>query len=372
MSDRKNELFNYFVTVAGKGPSEAKSRAKKTSEADYVRKMYEIEPEKMIEYLDEAIKNHKGLKQSIKKFDEKISTKYQALGIEQYKVESKTDHYNPSDKNPVTFYHLRFGFVFREKEEIKKIDTKKYVPQTIELGATEYQYISLHGTFVPTFKLMILENKCHNGPVTEFFTKELISFLNHDDYNLDTDEELEKATHFKLKPKISKNFVEVLEKQYKKMTEFSFTMGRPNIVEKKTIAEEEVSEMNNEVFDVVGDVLAHLAGDSLSEDEFDKNPFKKIKITVQVDESFEKGKLSIFRKKAKEQVKGMIENVFVRESSVSFGNVQDDEFEKIVMRGLTSVRKIAVEPKNFSDAEKMWADQRDFFFEVKKQKKGKS
>lgn len=371
MSDRKNELFNYFVTVAGKGPSKAKSKSKTAAEAEYVRKMYDIDPTKIVEYFDEAIKNHKGLKQSIKMFDGKISTKYQALGIEQFKIETQTDHYNSSDKTPVKFYHIRFGFIFREKEEIKKIDVKKYVPQTIQLGATEYQYISLHGTCIPLYNLMILENKCHNGPITEFFTKELAGFLKANDYNLDTYEELEKGTHFKLKPKISKNFVEVLDKQYKKMTEFSFTMGRPNVVEKKMIADDDVSQMNNEIFDVVGDVLTHIAGDSLSEEEFDKNPFKRVKITVQVDEGFDKGKLSIFRKKAKEHVKGMIDNVFVRESSVSFGNVDDDEFEKIVMRGLTSVRKISVEPKDFSDAEKMWAEQRDFFFDARKAKQGK-
>lgn len=372
MSNRKNEIFEFWITVFGFGPSQG--RVKKGEAPRVVSTKYRLDSAVLTSGLDKILSEHKTLKESIIKLDEKVSGKYQMMGIEA--INKKTIKCDVKDKagtKKVSYdvYHVAFGCIFRDKEELKKIEIEKYVPQSITLEDKEYQYITLHASFIPlaTESILVAENKCHNGPMAFVMQSKIAKFLKYKDYGLDDQKTLKEKTRFGIKQKIKEEFLAILEKQQKKMTEFSFTMGRPNVVELKNMTAEKLKENQNSTFDLVGDVLTYFADKDIAKKEFEKNPFKRLKITISLDDSYETKALNQLKSNAKNAVKDIVENVYFRESTVKFKNTLEEELESISLRGLGSTKVIDLKPSEYSDSEKMWKAQAKFFKEQKEKSK---
>jgi hypothetical protein len=342
MEKRKNEVSRLYLQV--KANREKKNRDGLTPEWTTVSAVDD--------YFMAFKNNYKTFEKSVFECSD-VSSKYQKIGIEKIAA-SKKGKYN--------FYHLAFGLIFKNQEEIRKIDVEDFTVNMVKLGSKEFQYITTFATIETKTNTIVLDNRCYNALAQRALNQMVIPYLRAEDFLL-SPSELPERVNFDISRVLKKDFKKVLSQQFKRVQEVGMTFTKHNATVKND--EELEIQSNEQIGGYLQSLIAPLLGLSKKEIQFDKLPLARVRIELKFDENFEQSQLNNFKKNSAGFIEDIIEDSHLESSFVRYKN-DEDEVVRAIKSGIGVSEPINLDPKHFSDASRMWEKQVQAFDKYKR------
>ncbi len=349
MPDRKIEYSELSVRIIGTELREGESNAHRFT--------YAVDD---IEALLDAIKlQFIDVATSVKNIDPSYSSKYQKIGIE--KLQKK-------NFKGTNFYHFRLAYIKRNRDNIRVRDLdKSYKPRTIKLGATEYEYVPLHVSFVPSTRVILLDNRCHSAPTQQFLHQMFAPLLDYNEYGLSSADALDESLRVRVIPVKSKTFSQVLKKRLKTISQIGFTISkrRPmgggidpevdNIIETKRVA------------GFLKKMAGSLLGKTYQGDILSSLPIKQVKLSLTFDESGDQKELTALKRAMSGRLEKIVESRIIRDSMLTYHDDETSKMQKMLFTGMSISKTNRVPEKDLNKSLKVWKEHRRIYLQTIKE-----
>lgn len=304
--------------------------------------------------------------QSVVEIPEDYSRKYQKVGV--HSLSKKIER-------NIEYYHLKLGFVYRDKEPLETIDLDTNELDLIELEGNKYRHIALHLTIIPSQKTIVLDNKCHATPTSFFLRKFLSPFISAADFGIISGQVFENLRVI-ITPFANDNFEEVLNERFKQLKEIQLTMAKPSknklslLRENEQNSDESETTLEAEGTDV-GEVLESIFGKVLGVDtnqiRLDALPIKSVRISVALDEKSGTAPQRIsIKSHIKSFLKNHSDNVYMDDALIKYKDPNTGELARALLNTSKLVEICNVNSLEYNNEELMWTEQRRAFTVLRK------
>ena len=344
MATRVNEKSAVVFKVKGRAKNE---------KGNLVTHFYTLDSETVFTVFKEYKKNHKKLENSVIDLPEKASKTYQKIGVKKVDI---------IKEKGVEYVQFSLVYIFRDQEPISTIDIgSNFKMKEINLEGTEYRYIDLFFTIVPSTNTIIADRKCYNSTIGSFLKQIFPAYLNPEDYEVD-DEELDENMRVGVAGELLKDYEKVLKENFSELKNLSFTLAAPNKSYMNNISELKVDD-EEESDQIDGLKLGLSIFGAFASEDFNKNclPFTSLRIEAKLNDEMSVSELKKIKKKLKKNLLNLNNDKMLRSASVSYYDKEENEVVKAVRRGVTVSESIDVKVKDLTNHKFMWEKQRLFY-----------
>jgi hypothetical protein len=275
------------------------------------------------------------------------SAKYQKVGIEKI-VTSK--------QNGIEFYHFRLAFIKRDQADIQVRDLKKgYKPRKLSIGKTEYEYLPLHLTIVPTSNRILLDSKCHTGPSQQFIHKTILDFLDPKKFDYTKRAEVDEHLRVRIVPNKAKKFNEVLTKRLEEISEIGLTFSNPRSSEVTLDKSLDNKLGTKRVNEFIKSLTSKVFGEDYVKNSLADLPMKKIQLKITFDD---KAGIKGLKKGLSNNLNELIDSRFVKNSLLVYHDEKTEKTKRVLMDGLVTSYDSTLSDKQFQKSENVWEEHR--------------
>lgn len=345
---RKNEISRISLQVRGRKVSTVKNTD--------IQNYYKIELNDLLTLLTKLVSKPPRFENSFVDIPDIASGKYQKIGLS--KVLKKKEQ-------GIEFIHFQAGYIYREKEELQKIDIDSKAIKKIKLGDKEYRYLTLHFSIIPSYNAIVIDNRCFNRPTAYFLKYLLMPLMKPSDYMLSSTADLDENFFTKIRYVPAKNFEQLLSTTLSGLKSVGFEIAKPGLMKLAAYEPEELASENKKYMGTMAQILSTFFQINPKDLNIEDIPFKKLRIQFSLDDGYKGSDLAPY----KDGVKGFLTDnkngAYLNETELVYKDSQSGELERALMSGGALFEANSLDVKHLEDETKMWKEQRNTFFKHK-------